>query len=134
MIQMNFIKRIAIAGSLSLAAIASHAAGEPGHSHGHDPKYGGVVVETRAGDAEIVVKPDSIRIYITDHGKPIDLFGAKARVTLLNGSQKSEASLVSAGDRLEVLGTFRVAKGTKGIATINLAGKPPATARFEIKQ
>ena len=128
---MKLVKHIAVAGSLALAAFAAQAAGD--HAHGHEPKYGGVVVETRAGDAEIVVKPDAIRIYITDHGKAMDLTGAKARVTLLNGSAKTDAQLVPAGEKLEALGSFKVAKGTKVVATITLAGKPPATARFEVK-
>ncbi|MBA3772414.1 MAG: hypothetical protein H0X13_08010 [Ramlibacter sp.] len=38
-----------------------------------------------------------------------------------------------AGDKLEAKGTFKVAKGTKGIASVTLAGKSGATARFEIK-
>jgi len=38
-----------------------------------------------------------------------------------------------AGDKLEAKGTFKVAKGTKGISVIPLAGKPPFTARFDIK-
>lgn len=99
----------------------------------HKPKFGGVVVETKAGDIEIVAKPDSIQIYITDHGKPMKLDGAKAKVTLLNGTEKSEANLVLVGDKLEAKGAFKVAKGTKGIAIVTLAGKPPITARFDIK-
>ena len=99
----------------------------------HKPKYGGVVVETKAGDMEIVAKPETIHIYFTDHGKPVKLEGAKAKVTLLNGAEKSEAELATAGDKLEAKGAFKVAKGTKGIAVLTLAGKPPVTARFEIK-
>ena len=99
----------------------------------HKPKFGGVVVETKAGDIEIVAKPDSIQIYITDHGKPMKLDSAKAKVTLLNGTEKSEANLVFVGDKLEAKGAFKVAKGTKGIAIVTLAGKPPITARFDIK-
>ncbi|MDP3309911.1 MAG: hypothetical protein Q8S56_03000, partial [Polaromonas sp.] len=68
-----------------------------------------------------------------DHGKAVKLDGAKAKVTLLNGSEKSEVELTPAGDKLEAKGAFKVAKGTKGIAVVTLAGKPPATARFEVK-
>ena len=102
-------------------------------NHDHTAKFGGVVVETKAGDMEIVAKPDSIQIYITDHGKPMKLDGAKAKVTLLNGADKTETELVAAGDKLEAKGAFKVAKGTKGIALVTLNGKPPVTARFEIK-
>ena len=91
------------------------------------------MVETKAGDMEIVAKPDNLQIYFTDHGKAVKLDGAKAKVTFLNGAEKSEAELVVAGDKLEAKGAFKVAKGTKGIAVLTLAGKAPVTARFEVK-
>lgn len=124
------IKTLALAASLALTSAVALAAG----AHGHDPKFGGIVVETKAGDLEIVAKPDMIQIYVSDHGKAMKLDGAKAKVTLLNGAEKSEADLLPAGDKLEAKGSFKVAKGTKGIAVVTLAGKPAATARFEIKQ
>jgi hypothetical protein len=123
------IQTLALAVSLAVASGMAYAAGD----HGHDPKFGGVVVETKAGDFEIVAKPEMIQIYVSDHGKPMKLDGAKAKVTLLNGSEKSEADLLPVGNKLEAKGTFKVAKGTKGIAVVTLAGKPAATARFEIK-
>jgi hypothetical protein len=99
----------------------------------HAPKHGGIVVETKALDFEVVAKPDLIQIYVGDHGKPVKLDGAKGKVTLLNGSEKTEVELTPAGDRMEAKGSFKVAKGTKGIASVTLAGKSAATARFEIK-
>lgn len=118
--------------SLALAACVAGQAFAAG-GHDHTPKHGGVVVETKAGDLEIVAKADLLQIFISDHGKPVTLVGAKAKVTLLNGAEKSEAELIPAGNKMEVKGSFKVAKGTKGIAVITLAGKPPATARFEVK-
>lgn len=79
-------------------------------------KNGGIVVESKVGDLEIVAKPDLLQIFISDHGKPMQLDGAKAKVTLLNGAEKSEAELMPAGNKLEAKGSFKVAKGTKGIA------------------
>ena len=99
----------------------------------HGPKHRGIFVETKALDFEIVAKPDTIQVYVADHGKPVKLDGAKGKVTLLNGSEKSDVELVPAGDKLEAKGAFKVAKGTKGIASVTLAGKPAATARFEVK-
>ena len=119
----GFIAFLAISNVTAMAA----------SPHSHDPKFGGVVVETKAGDLEIVAKPDVLVIYVSDHGKPMKLDGAKAKVTLLNGTEKSEANLISVGDKLEAKGAFNVTKGTKGIAVVTLAGKPPATARFVVK-
>jgi hypothetical protein len=120
-----------LAGLAITACVAgpAWAAGE----HDHVPKNGGIVVETKAGDLEIVAKPDLLQIFISDHGKPVKLEGAKAKVTLLNGTDKSEAELVPAGNKMEIKGSFKVSKGTKGIAVVTLAGKPSATARFEVK-
>lgn len=120
---------------LATIAIAAFAAGSVMASgdHGHAPKNGGIVVETKAGDFEIVAKPDLLQIYISDHGKAVSLDGAKAKITLLNGAEKSEAELLPAGNKMEVKGSFKVAKGTKGIAVLTLAGKPSSTARFEVK-
>lgn len=117
---------LAAAVALSLPAFAQK------DDHGK-PKHGGIVVETKALDFEIVAKPDVIHVYLGDHGKPVKLEGAKGKVTLLNGSEKMEADLAPAGDKLEAKGTFKVAKGTKGIASVTLAGKSAATARFEVK-
>lgn len=120
---------LALTACLTLSSWTAMAAG----GHDHTPKFGGTVVETKAADLEIVAKPDAIQIYLSDHGKAVKPDGAKARVTLLNGTEKSEVELVPAGDKLEARGNFKVGKGTKGIAVLMLAGKPPATARFEVK-
>ena len=127
--QIFNIRAALLASFMAIAAAPAFAAG----SHDHSPKFGGVVVETKVGDIEIVAKPDSIKIYISDHGKAVKFEGAKAKVTLLNGAEKSEVELTPASDKLEAKGAFKVAKGTKGIALVTLAGKPTTTARFEIK-
>ena len=100
----------------------------------HTPKHGGVVVETKLADLEFVVKSDIILIYMTDHGKPMKIDGAKAKVTLLNGAEKTEVELVQVGDKLEAKGTFKAEpKSTKGVAVVTLPGKPPASARFVVR-
>lgn len=109
------------------------AAAAEDKSHGHSAKFGGIVVPGKQADLEIVAKPDLLQIYVDDHGKPVKLEGAKARVTLLSGTEKSDVDLVAAGNKLEAKGAFKVAKGTKGVAVVTLAGKPAMTARFEIK-
>lgn len=99
----------------------------------HTAKHGGIVVETKALDFEIVARPEVIQVYVSDHGKAVKLDGAKGKVTLLNGAEKSEVELAPAGDKLEAKGQFKVTKGTKGLASVTLAGKAAATARFEVK-
>ncbi len=97
------------------------------------PKHGGIHLENKAMDMEVVVKAEMIQVYATNHGKPLKLEGAKAKVTLLNGSEKSEVDLPLVGDKFEAKGAFKVAKGTKGIVLVTLAGKPGTTARFTVQ-
>lgn len=124
------LKSILIAAAVALAvpAFAQKATDDHGK-----PKHGGIVVETKALDFEIVAKADLIQVYVGDHGKPVKLDGAKGKVTLLNGSEKTDVDLMPAGDKFEAKGSFKVAKGTKGIASVTLAGKSATTARFEVK-
>ena len=124
---------------LTLAAITSAtllAPALPAHAHGeahsHAPQHGGVVVEVKDMDLELVAKPDVLQLYLRDHGKPADMSKASAKITLLNGSEKQEATLAPAGDRLEAKGSFRVAPGTKAMAQVTVGGKV-LSARFEIK-
>ncbi|MGH6625611.1 MAG: hypothetical protein ACRECD_03535 [Burkholderiaceae bacterium] len=114
---------IASAATLPVQAAEDHAA----------PKHGGVVVDTKAGDLELVAKPDLIVIHVGDHGKPMKLTSASGKVTVFNGSEKTEAPLSLAGDKLEAKGSFKVAAGTKVLAEVALNGKPAVSARFTLK-
>lgn len=99
----------------------------------HKPQHGGVVVETKTGDMELVAKPDLIVIHVSDHGKPMKLTSAAGKVTVFNGSDKTEAPLTLAGDKLEAKGSFKLGAGTKVLADVALNGKPAVAARFTLK-
>lgn len=124
---------------LALAAITSTSLLAPtlpahGEAHSHAPQHGGVVVEVKDMDLELVAKPDVLQLYLRDHGKPADVSKATAKVTLLNGTEKQEATLAPAGDRLEAKGSFRAAAGTKALALAQVTvGGKVLSARFEIK-
>ncbi|PLX76190.1 MAG: hypothetical protein C0607_05290 [Azoarcus sp.] len=104
------------------------------HDHGHEdkPLHGGLVAEIKDMDYELVAKPDVLQLYVRDHGKPVDVSRATAKITLLSGSDKQEIDLKPSGDKLEAKGSFKVAPGTKVVAQVNLASKA-ATARFVLK-
>jgi hypothetical protein len=123
-----------IATTLFALAGAVHAAGE-GHDHAHEhkPLHGGVVVEVKDIDYELVATPTLIQLHLRDHGKPTDLSKASAKLTLLTGAEKQEVELKPAGDKLEATGAFKVAAGTKAVAVVTVAGKPPASVRFAMK-
>lgn len=99
----------------------------------HKPVHGGIVTEVKEVQYELVAKADTLQIYVSDHGKPVKVDGASARVTLLSGTDKQEVELKPAGDKLEAKGSFKVAAGTKAAAQISLPGKAMASARFTLK-
>ncbi len=124
------MKFIHIIAAFTLAAAGpAFAAG----NHDHKPLHGGIVSEAKGMDVELVATPEKLQLHLRNHGKPIDVTKSKAKVTLLNGQDKQEVELAPAGNRLEVVCAFKVHTGTIAIAVINVAGKPPVTARFSIK-
>jgi hypothetical protein len=128
------MKKHALLASIALAlAVPAFAAGEKhDHAHEHKPMHGGVVVEVKDMDYELVAKPTTIQLFLRDHGKAADVSKASAKVTLLTGTEKQEVELKPAGDKLEATGSFKVGPGTKAIAVVTVAGKP-STARFTVK-
>ena len=96
------------------------------------PIYGGLVTEIKDVDYELVAKSDVLQLYVRDHGKPVDVSKATAKITLLAGADKQEVELKPTGDKLEAKGSFKVTPGTKVVAQVNLASKA-ATARFVLK-
>ena len=116
--------------TLTLAGSA-FAAGD--HSHEHKPMHGGVVVEIKDMDYELVAKTGTIQLHLRDHGKPADVSKASAKLTLLAGADKQEVELKPAGDKLEAIGSFTVVPGTKAVAVVPIAGKPAGTVRFTLK-
>lgn len=117
-------------------------AAEKGHkddAHKHDDKqhkshHGGVVSHVGHEEYELVAKPGSLTLYISEDEKPVLSKGAAASVTLMSGAEKSTVKLEPAGDnKLEAKGTFKVPSGTKVLATVNLPGKKPQQIRFTLK-
>ncbi len=140
-IKLNTLFAVA---SLVLAAGSALAADDhkghdhgdkPGAAHAHDSKarYGGVVSVVKDMNYELVAKSDGLLLYVSDHGKPVDLKGASAKVTLLSAADKTEATLAPSGDKLEAKGSFKLAPGTKAVANVTLPGQSPAMAKFTLK-
>lgn len=124
-IHFLFALTIGLAGS-------AFAAGGHDHAHEHASLHGGIVVEAKDMDFELVARPDSMRLYMRDHGKPVDVTKATAKLTLLVGGVKQEALLKPSGDRLEATGQFKVA-GAKAVALVEIPGKSAVTVRFVLR-
>jgi hypothetical protein len=122
-----------IALSIGLTASLLAFAAKEGGDH-HKPQFGGIVAEGKAFDAELVTKPDLITVHLNDHGKPMSTKGFKGKITLLSGTEKVDADLVSAGDtKLEAKGKFNVAAGTKAIVMVTPEGKTSNSFKFTLK-
>lgn len=143
---MNQKKRYLFATLFSLTLSASAAAADDHKGHDHDkkkhhthtegtkPLYGGVVTKVKDINYELVAKPNTIALYIHDHGKPVAVKGVDASVMLLSASGKVDVSLAPAGqNKLEAKGNFNVAAGTKAVATVTLPGEPVVNAKFTLK-
>jgi hypothetical protein len=104
-------------------------------AHGHGaptPQHGGVVQVVDDVGFELVAAGDTAVLYITDHGMPVPVEGMTGKLTVLSGSQKTEADLAVAGKTLEAKG-IKLPSGAKAVATITNAEKKTLTVRFTIK-
>jgi hypothetical protein len=126
------MKLATIVLAISLVASGTTLAAEK-HNHGHDhkPLHGGIVVESKDMDYELVAKPDLLQLYLRDHGKPMDVSKVTAKITILAGNEKQDIELKPSGNRLEAKGQFKVSAGTKAVAQVNNAGKM-SSVRFTL--
>jgi hypothetical protein len=122
-------RRMLAAVALSLSALSLQAA----LAHGtHKARHGGVVAVVNDLGFELVSTPTGAAIYIDDHGKPMAPIGMTGKLTVLNGTQKSEAELVVSGEKLEAKGV-KLAPGAKVVAALTTSAKKVITVRFTLK-
>ena len=138
------MKNFTIAAAVALAlTTAAHAASDPkGHAHSakasaahaHEGKdqHGGVVSVAKDMDCELVAKDSEVALCISDHGAPVSLAGATARLALLSGTQKQDVALATADNALRAKGAFTVAAGTKAAVSVQLKDQPKSFAKFTL--
>ena len=122
-------KQLLAAVVLGLLALSFNAAMAHG---GAQAKHGGVVATASDLGFELEGTPTGAAIYVEDHGKPMAPTGMAGKLTVLNGSEKSEADLAAAGDKLEAKGV-KLAAGAKAVAALTTADKKVITVRFTVK-
>lgn len=119
-------------GALMLAASALFAPTAMAHGSAA-PMHGGVVQTAADLSFELVATAEGAEIYIQDHGKDSDASRFDGKLTVLNGTEKAEAPLKSAGgNKLEAKGV-KLVKGTKVVALITTNSKKTVTVRFTVK-
>jgi len=125
------MKKFLTIAALAIATVGPALAQKTAHDH--VAQHGGVFVEGKEADYELVAKADAIQLYVSDHGKPLDVSKAAAKLTLLSGAEKQEVELKPVAGKLEAKGAYKVGPGTKVVAVVTNAGKTLGTARFTLK-
>lgn len=119
--------------AIALISLAALAFTPSALAHGSaKAKHGGIVAVVNDLSFELVGTPDGAMIYIDDHGKAVAPKGMKGKLTVMSGSEKTEAELVVAGDKLEAKG-IALAKGAKVVAALITAENKAMTVRFLVK-
>lgn len=104
------------------------------YAHGDKPKHGGIVQTASDLSFEMVNKDNATIIYVEDHGEKLSTEGATGKLTVLNGTKKSELPLELAGDNtLAAKGDAKLVKGSKAVACITFTDKKTANVRFSVK-
>ena len=116
---------------LIAVALAVSAAGVMAHGDAKS-KHGGVVATASDLGFELVSTVDGAAIYVEDHGKPMAPTGMTGKLTVLNGSAKSEAPITAAADKLEAKGV-KLEAGAKVVAALTSPAKKTITVRFTVK-
>jgi hypothetical protein len=106
----------------------------PAQAHGDaKPIHGGIVQKVNDVGFELVLQAEGATIYLMDHGKPMASKGITGKLTVLQGSNKTEADIKEAGDNtLRILGV-NLGKGDKLVAALSNVGGKSITVRFTIK-
>lgn len=123
------IKQPLTAAVLLLAALSFSSA----LAHGDmKARRGGAVAMANDLGFELVATPDGAAVYVEDHGKPLAPKGLSGKLTVLSGSQKTEADLTATAERLEAKGV-KLSPGAKAVAVLTTPNKRVLTVRFSVK-
>lgn len=126
---MTTMKKLLTISVMSLAA----AGFNPALAHSSaEPKHGGIVQGASELSFELVPQAGGALLYVEDHGKPMAPTGMSGKLTVLNGSERSEAELKPVGDKLAAEGV-KLVKGSKVVAALTTANKKAITVRFSIR-
>jgi hypothetical protein len=126
---MTTMKNLLAATVIGLSMLA--AGGALAHG-GAAPKHGGVVQTASDLSFELVGTADGAVIYVEDHGKALAPTGFSGKLTVLNGTEKSEAPITVAADKLEAKGV-KLGKGTKVVAALTTPKQKAITVRFTVR-
>lgn len=115
---------------LALSGLTLNAAMAHGESK---PRHGGIVQVANDVNFELVVEADGATIYLVDHDEPMSSKGISGKLTVLNGSEKTEVDVKAIdGNKLQAKGV-KIASGAKVVAVLNNVEGKTSTVRFTVK-
>jgi hypothetical protein len=104
------------------------------HGHAHGPRYGGVAREVGEVTYELVVKPDVMTLYVSDHGKPVPIRDATAEATVYAGNDRTTVKLLpTAENTLAAKGTFKSGVGMRVAVNVIRPGQKELRLTFNLK-
>ncbi len=97
-------------------------------------KHGGLVLSDQGVAVELDAQPTYLDLYLSADDKPVDLTGATAHITLLNGVDIVDAYLDPSADkqRLTIDGEYKIRHGTRMIVRVALADGRKLNLRYLI--
>jgi hypothetical protein len=128
----NMRKRYAVLSLFAALSLSAPSFGDGGHGHG--PRHGGVAREVGKLTYELVAKPETMTLHVSDHGKPVSTRGANAQATVYAGDDKTTVTLTPAGEnQMTAKGNFKTGVGVRVALSIALAGQKEQRITFNLK-
>ena len=119
---------------MAACALAAWSAGTAALAHGEaKARHGGVVQVASDIAFELAQMPEGAVLFLEDHGQPLPTQGAFGKLSVLKGSERSDAELVAGGDNRLVATGFKLDSGARAVVTVMLASKKTVTLRFRLK-
>ncbi|WP_198291414.1 hypothetical protein [Methyloversatilis discipulorum] len=118
----------------TLITLAVAAASTAALAHGEaTPRHGGVTRSVNDLSFELVALDSGAAIYIEDHGKPVSTSGFAGKLTVLAGSNRSDAALKPGSDNTLVADGIKLQPGAIAVAVLTDRNGRTTTVRFTLK-
>ena len=125
------MKKLVAMAALAMTVVSPDAV----LAHESAAKHGGIVRTPGDLSFELVNKDGKVAFYVDHHGRDLPVAGMSGKLTVLNGSAKTEVLLEAGeGNMLVAKGDAKLAPGAKAVAAVTFPDKSTRTVRFPIKK
>jgi hypothetical protein len=119
--------------SLAVAALAALAFSLPAVAQKAAKHGGQTAVVAGHHDAELVIQPTQLVLYLTNHGKPLVPADNAIKATIQDGDKKTELLMKADGDKAVAPLAAPLGKGAIILLSGKISGGHALTARFVAK-